>query len=167
MLLKSSACGGRGGVAAGSGGIIRGTNVKGYMEGFALRFVMRFFGAGAEVGRIVPMRIALEMRVCLFPDRAWHGFAGGEKRGRRLVRSKSSAHIDSPNPKCLSPIDSVTLKYFTHPVGRAELPIVRLVCLAILKDEDEFMGIHSSTIEWHIYCQNLIIGAETRVRMTI
>ena len=76
-----NACRGRRGIAGGSGAI-RGTNVEGYVEGFALRFVMRFFGAAAEVGGIVPLRVALEMRVCLFPDCGWHGFVGGEKRGR-------------------------------------------------------------------------------------
>ena len=77
MLLKTSACGGRRGVASGSGAI-RGTDVEGNVEGFTLGLVMRFFGAAAEVCGIVPLRVALEMRVCLLPDCARHGFGGGE-----------------------------------------------------------------------------------------
>ena len=74
-----NACGGRRGIAGGRGAV-GGTNVEGYVEGFALRFVMRFFGAAAEVGRVIPLRVALEMRVCLFPNCAWHSFIEGEKR---------------------------------------------------------------------------------------
>ena len=81
MLLKTIICGGRRDVASGSDAI-RGTDVEGYVEGFALRFVMRFFGAAAEVGGVVPLRVALEMRICLFPDCTWHGFGEVEKRGR-------------------------------------------------------------------------------------
>ena len=77
MLLKTIACGGRRG-SAGVRGAICGTDVEGYVEGFALGFVMRFFGAAAEEGWVVPLRIALEMRVCLIPDCAWHDFVGGE-----------------------------------------------------------------------------------------
>ena len=39
------------------------TDVEWYVEGFALRFVVSFFSAAAEVGRVVPLRVALEARV--------------------------------------------------------------------------------------------------------
>ena len=81
MRLKTNACGGRRDVAGGIGAI-RGTDVEGYVEGFALGFVMRFFGTAAEVNGVIPLRVTLEMRICLFPDCAWHGLVGGEKRGR-------------------------------------------------------------------------------------
>ena len=42
------------------------------MKGFSLRFVVSFFSAATKVGRVVPLRVALEARVSLFPDCGWH-----------------------------------------------------------------------------------------------
>ena len=77
MRLGTSAGRGRRVIGVAGKGGIRGTDVEGYVEGFALRFVVSFFSAPAEVGRVVPLRVALEARVCLFPDCAWHGVAQG------------------------------------------------------------------------------------------
>ena len=82
-------CGGRR-VVASERGAIRRTDVEGYVESFALRFIMRFFGAAAEVGGVVPLRVALEMRVRLFPNCAWHSSIGG-KRGSWVCRPVRSA----------------------------------------------------------------------------
>ena len=71
MRLETRAGKGRRSIGVASSSIRR-TDVEWYVEGFALRFVVSFFSAPAEEGRVVPLRIALEARVCLFPDCAWH-----------------------------------------------------------------------------------------------
>ena len=71
MRLRTSAGRGKRGIDVAGNGIHR-TDVEGYVEGFALRFVVSFFSAPAEVGRVVPLRVTLEARVCLFPDCTWH-----------------------------------------------------------------------------------------------
>ena len=62
LWFETSAGRGRRGIGVTGNGIRR-TDVKGYVEGFALRFVVSFFSASAEIGRIVPLRVALEVRV--------------------------------------------------------------------------------------------------------
>ena len=71
MRLRISAGRGRRGIGVAGNGIRR-TDVEGYVESFTLRFVVSFFSAPAKVGRVVPLRVALKARVCLFPDCAWH-----------------------------------------------------------------------------------------------
>lgn len=68
--MRRAGEGRRGIVVAGNG--IGKTDVEGNVKGFALRFVVSFFSAAAKVGRVVPLRVALEARVSLFPDCAWH-----------------------------------------------------------------------------------------------
>lgn len=62
LWLRTSAGKGRRGIGV-AGNSIRRTDIEGYVEGFELRFVVSFFGAPAEVGRVVPLRVTLEARV--------------------------------------------------------------------------------------------------------
>ena len=71
MRLESRMGEGRRGTGVAGNGIGR-TDVEGYVKGFSLRFVVSFFSAAAKIGRVVPLRVALEARVSLFPDCTWH-----------------------------------------------------------------------------------------------
>ena len=57
--------------AGGVGGGSR-VDVEGDVEGVALGLVVGFFGAGPEVGGVVPLGVIFEARVRLLPDRSGH-----------------------------------------------------------------------------------------------